>query len=603
MSGSAIPASQIVSIVPSVLNAGGTGLDLNGLLVMTDNHIPIGQVYSFPNLTAVQSFFGPTSYLAMLAATYFLADINATKRPGALLMTCYYNSQWLPAWLMSAQLPTLTLAQLQAITPNSTFRVTMDGVVHTTLPLSFATATSFSMAAQIIGASLAYYKGPIVSPTVTATGSGTTMTVSALTGANLIQPGDVLNGSWPGGSYVVQQLSGTPGKVGTYQISKAHTQATPVTIALVRNPCTWDAAVARFKIATVPANLEVPANTVPTIGYATPVAGNAATVLGLTQTAGALLQATGNSAAAAGGPFPISTAAAFMDGVVRTTMNWASFATAFDPDVAGSNVQKQAFAAWCNKQQNNYLYVAFDVDPAPTQSANAPASLARILDTSLTSGTAPISSPTLATGRNLAMFTMGVIAAIDFNRYNGRKTLAFRAQTGITPDISNGGVAANLEANKYNYYGIWTTANSLFQFLYPGCVSGPYKWIDSYVNQIWMNNGFQLALMELLTSTGSIPYNQAGYTLIKAACQDVINAALFFGAIRAGVTLSQAQIAEVNNMAGVPIDGILQTQGYYLQVLDASPQVRAARGTPPATFWYMDGGSVQRIALASVMVQ
>jgi hypothetical protein len=198
---------------------------------------------------------------------------------------------------------------------------------------------------------------------------------------------------------------------------------------------------------------------------------------------------------------------------------------------------------------------------------------------------------------------MGVIAAIDFNRLNGRKTLAFRGQTGIIPDITDGGVAANLEANFYNYYGIWTTANDQFRFLYPGVVSGPYKWIDSFINQIWMNNGFQQALMELLTQTGSIPYTQVGYTMIKAACQDVINAALNFGAIRAGVTLSEAQINAVNNMAGVPIDGILNSIGYYLQVLDAAPQVRGNRGTPPCTFWYADGGSVQRITLASVMVQ
>ena len=109
MSGSAIPASQIVSVVPSVLNAGGVGLDLNGLLITMDTHIPLGEVYSFPDLTAVQSFFGPTSYISMLAGTYFLADINATKRPGALLISCYANNQWVPAWLLSAQKPTLTL--------------------------------------------------------------------------------------------------------------------------------------------------------------------------------------------------------------------------------------------------------------------------------------------------------------------------------------------------------------------------------------------------------------------------------------------------------------------------------------------------------------
>jgi hypothetical protein len=199
---------------------------------------------------------------------------------------------------------------------------------------------------------------------------------------------------------------------------------------------------------------------------------------------------------------------------------------------------------------------------------------------------------------------MGVIAATDFERLNGRKTLAFRGQTGMPIDITDGVKATNLESNFYNYYGSWTTANDHFEFIYPGLVSGPFKWVDSYVNQIWMNNGFQEALMVLLTQVGSIPYNQAGYTLIKAACQDVINKALNFGAIRTGVTLSELQKIEVNNAAGVQIDGILNQVGWYLQVQDVTDtQVRAARQTPVCTFWYMDGGSVQRISLASIMVQ
>jgi hypothetical protein len=59
----------------------------------------------------------------------------------------------------------------------------------------------------------------------------------------------------------------------------------------------------------------------------------------------------------------------------------------------------------------------------------------------------------------------------------------------------------------------------------------------------------------------------------------------------------------VNNAAGAPIDSILSTRGWFLQVLDALPQVRAARGSPPINFWYMDGESVQKINMASILVQ
>jgi hypothetical protein len=63
-----------------------------------------------------------------------------------------------------------------------------------------------------------------------------------------------------------------------------------------------------------------------------------------------------------------------------------------------------------------------------------------------------------------------------------------------------------------------------------------------------------------------------------------------------------AQAAEVNNDAGVTISTTLNQRGWYFQVLDATPQVRAARASPPCTFWYMDGQSVQQLNLSSIDV-
>jgi hypothetical protein len=84
---------------------------------------------------------------------------------------------------------------------------------------------------------------------------------------------------------------------------------------------------------------------------------------------------------------------------------------------------------------------------------------------------------------------------------------------------------------------------------------------------------------------------------------DPILAALNFGAIRGNVPLSSSQAAQVNNAAGTKIDTVLSSRGWYLQILPATAQVRAARGTPPMTFLYMDGGSVQAINLASIVIQ
>jgi hypothetical protein len=169
--------------------------------------------------------------------------------------------------------------------------------------------------------------------------------------------------------------------------------------------------------------------------------------------------------------------------------------------------------------------------------------------------------------------------------------------------VTSAPIADQLIANGCNFYGAYATAAQGFVFFYPGSVTGPFEWADTLVNQIWMTNAFQLALMELLTNVTSIPYNDAGYALIEAALLDPIDAAVNFGAIQGGVTLSALEAAQINNAAGAKVADTISLRGWYLQVQPASPEVRAARGSPPINFWYTDGGSVQRIALNSAGVQ
>lgn len=299
-----------------------------------------------------------------------------------------------------------------------------------------------------------------------------------------------------------------------------------------------------------------------------------------------------------------SVPATFMDGVVDVTQNWAGFATIFNPDSTGQNSVKEAFALWNGDQNNRYAFVCWDVDLAPATANPASSSLGRLLAAAEVSGTFLIAGDgTTAVDATYAAFVLGVMASLDFTQTNGRTTFAFRRQSGLAATASTATAAANLRANGYNYVGAIASANDEFVWLYPGLISGDFLWADSYVNQIWLNNALQLSLMTLLQTANSIPYNVDGYALIEASCQEAIDAAINFGAIRAGVTLSDAQVAEVNQAAGVVISDTLQNVGYYLQVLDADPSTRVARGSPPITFWYMDGQSVQQIDLTSINVQ
>ncbi|HEY1441407.1 MAG TPA: DUF3383 domain-containing protein [Mycobacterium sp.] len=581
MSGTnSIPASQIVSITPSVLSAGGVGLDLVGLVLTNATQVPVGEVLSFPDQASVAAFFGSNSQEAGLARTYFLSYDTSSMKPGQMLFT-QYNQQPVGAWSRGATLAGMTISQLQAI-PAGTFTVMIDGVSTTSGTVSLASATSFTVAGQLMSNALAGLYGPNTASFTGVLATGT-LTVSAIAAGGTIKIGDQVEGAGIATpTYVVSQSAGNTGGNGVYQTSG--------TLTVASEPMTTQTPVVHYDPVSQ-AFVTVSATTGQASSSIEAPTGPIAVALHMDQPSGAITSQGADPAVPA----------AFMDGVVAYTENWASFMTAFDPDGGTGNAVKQEFAAWVNGTVDNYLYVAWDADPAPTQTQNASQSLGAILAASNSSGTAPIWSA--LQGPTQAAFIMGCVASFDYTMFNGRTTVAFRQQTGLGADVTNGVVAKNLEANGYLYYGSWKTANDQFTFAYPGNVSGPFAWIDSYVNSIWLTNQFQLALMVLLMNTRSIPYNDAGYTLIKAGCMDVIIQAGNFGVYRSGVTLSQAQAAEVNGQAGANIAPILFAQGWYLKVWDANPQVRAVRGSPPITFWFMDGQSVQRIHLNSVNIQ
>jgi hypothetical protein len=284
----------------------------------------------------------------------------------------------------------------------------------------------------------------------------------------------------------------------------------------------------------------------------------------------------------------------FMDNLVNSiTQNWALFTTTFEPVTA----DKQLFSAWANAQNYRYAYVGFDSDINATV-AGSTTTWGYYLTSNQVSSSVPIYGDLTH-----AAFTLGYAASLDFARLNGRATLAFKSQSGLAPSVSNSSLAAGLEANKYNWYGAYATSNSNFNFLYPGVVSGQFIWLDTFLDQIWLNANLQLSMVNLLLGVGSVPYNDQGYGLVYAATQDPILAAVNFGAIRVGVQLSTSQKAQMQFALGVDVSQAMYAKGYYLQIVPATAAIRIARTSPSMTLYYTDGGSIQKLTLASIEIQ
>jgi len=326
-----------------------------------------------------------------------------------------------------------------------------------------------------------------------------------------------------------------------------------------------------------------------------PTTGGTSSVSFATGTLSAGLKLTAALGAVKSAGAAATTPAAVMDSVVNATQNWATFTTISEPDLN----TKLAYAAWVQTTQQRYAYFAWDSDVTPTTSPTASGSFGALVNASADFGVAPIWDPT---GLHAA-FACGIAASLNFNQRNGSTTWAYRSQAGLIPAVTDLTTYTNLKANGYNCYAAVATANQNFQWFQPGQISGVWLWIQPYINQIFFNSQLQLALAELESNVGAIPYNRQGYTLIRQACMDPINQMLNFGGIQAGVALSAAQRQEVNTAAGANIADTLTNTGWYLQITPATAQVRVARTSPPITLWYTDGGSIQQISLNSIDVE
>lgn len=316
-----------------------------------------------------------------------------------------------------------------------------------------------------------------------------------------------------------------------------------------------------------------------TITYA---ANALATSLGLTQATGAVLS---QGAVAA-------TPASTMALVKAATQNWISFTTMYEPTLA----DKQAFAAWSNSDGQRWEYVCADSDATASQSGNV-TSFGPLMKAAGYNGVCAIWG-TL----DKAAFICGAIASIDYTKTNGRISFDYKSQAGLTADVTDATIADNLIANGYNFYGAYATANDQFTGFQSGSVPGVWKWLDPYVNEIWLNNQFQLAMITYKRNSRSVPYNVDGYGGIRAALLDPIKQAINAGVIRSGVVLSEQQKSVMNADAGVQIDTTVFQEGWYLKVADPGAQVRGVRGSPDMTVWYTDGGSVRTMNLSSVAV-
>lgn len=496
-----IPASHIVEVIPRVIGAGGTSLQINGLLLTDNVNVPAGHVLEFTSAADIQDYMGTAAVEAQNASYYFAGFDNSLKKPSRLYVTRHCSGA-VAAWTRGASI-TAKLADFQAISADS-LTITIDGTVKTLANIDLSEVTSFSDVAEEL---------------TTAFNSSATVTFTSLFNAF------VVTSATTGAESEVSFASDSP----------------------------------------------------------------LAALMKLREADGAV-QSLGMAA---------QTIADTLGRAVLITANWVTFTTTWE----ASDDEILACREWSKSKGVRFWAVNWVTKkPAYLDKTSSGHVAATLKDEDMGYGNLVIDS------LKYALFEMGAAASVNYaakTPAQGKIVYMFKAQSGLAFNVSTQADAEALQYWGISFYGDWATANDNFKFFATGNTWGQYKFVDTAIDAIWLNNEIQIVLMTLLTVALAIPYNEEGYTRIKATLQGQdgpVFHAVQNGVIRRGVVLNQTQRDQVNLEAGLDIASTIENEGYYISVKDPGASVRQNRGTPDINLWYTDGGGVQKIEMASTVV-
>lgn len=145
-----IPASELVSIRPRILEGSAEELDFNGLLLTTNEITPVNTLLKFSNAAAVADFFGYNTNEHNAALAYFNGYNNSMKKPANLYLYRHVNKQ-VAAFIRgrAAADPSDMLTELKELT-NGAFSISLGGADITLEALDLSKVTSLSEAAEIL---------------------------------------------------------------------------------------------------------------------------------------------------------------------------------------------------------------------------------------------------------------------------------------------------------------------------------------------------------------------------------------------------------------------------------------------------------------------
>lgn len=281
-----------------------------------------------------------------------------------------------------------------------------------------------------------------------------------------------------------------------------------------------------------------------------------------------------------------------MNNIVGQDSNFVTITTLYNAE----HEEAVNLGKWSNSQGVNYCYIVWSNEASALMPDNNNDVVSVMTAAGITNFAGAYNTALVAAG------IMGTFASVDWNRLNGAIDLAFKKVDGLIPSVMTESDASVLDKKTYTYMGKFATKNTQFNFLYKGMITGDYINISTYINAVWLNETIKNALLTGLSGVTRTTYNENGYSFIRAWMSDPVNQAVNNGVIQTGVTLSEAQKAQIISEVGEDITPELFANGYYLLIQDPGALARSTGESPVIMLYYTDGGVVKKLQISSSVI-
>ena len=281
-----------------------------------------------------------------------------------------------------------------------------------------------------------------------------------------------------------------------------------------------------------------------------------------------------------------------MDALVSFDKNWVSFASL----ITFTDAEQLELCQWASHTGTNYAYVVYTKNPLVLDINNNDNLIGQINELKIKN------IIKIWGGIELAGFTMGIGACINYIEKAGVLTWAFKSQSNLEYTCDNDEDADVLNAKGVNFYGKYSSKSDTFLFFQRGVITGDYLFIDNFYNQVWLNDALQNKLAVLFQKTKKIGNGDIGYQKIRSTIGLIMTTALNNGVCEINVEITDDEAKALEDIIGFDISGDLYSNGYYLQIGNPTAENKASRTAPDSNLFYTNNGAIQVLPLNTYFI-